>query len=93
MASSNSAQHQNTQPKSQAPATSQDVMLAHVGSWTEHNGPVMRDGTAQPPQSSQAQQPATTTAGADQGYQMARWLQESGKEGPWAPHGKGTQDR
>ncbi|KAK8010128.1 hypothetical protein PG990_009093 [Apiospora arundinis] len=85
---SSSTSHQKENRKSET----QDKTLAHVGSWayvpSSDKNPTDRHITAsaQPHQSSQTQEhvaPAPQTG--SQGYQVSRWIQESGKEGPWNP--------
>ncbi|KAK7996647.1 hypothetical protein PG989_004687 [Apiospora arundinis] len=92
MSSSTSDQKENRKSERNGTTPSQDKTLTHVGSWAyvpssdkpPTNG---RTAVSAPPyQSSQTQQHAMPSAQAGaQGYQVSRWLQESGKEGPWAP--------
>ncbi|KAK8119957.1 uncharacterized protein PG998_004583 [Apiospora kogelbergensis] len=74
---------------SQTP-TQREKDKAHSNAATttsQDQGPTTASFAKNPP--SQTQQHATSTAQAGtQGYQMSRWLQESGKDDPWTPRGQ-----
>ncbi|KAK8128799.1 hypothetical protein PG984_009907 [Apiospora sp. TS-2023a] len=65
--------------KPSASAISQESMLAHVGSWAHVPSTNMPN---------TAQQHTVTPERTGAGYQMSRWLQEGGKEGPWTHLGR-----